>query len=420
MPHLRIRKRWWVLAALLLLCGWLLTTDNTLIWPVRNSLWYEFDRRWNADQTAVDSEQTVLTGCLRSTDQQPVTEGYVLASEPDGTLHEAPTGADGCYRLTMPAGRYAPVALAPGFELTTLADGLWTPAFAADQTYQLTSTLDHAAPAAVPEATAIQLGPTEQVTVDIPQPATVLRRQLTFQSVHQTNQLTYVYTPLSPTQSLPTLLAVYPGTAAEWQGVSIPLAAAGYTVVAVGPAYSFYIERDILELRQLASLIRRGTLPHARGDQLVVLGGSYSSIHVMRLIEDDAGFAGAILLGPISDAFDLRERFENQGFIPPFDLDKVLVALGWPNRNTARYARYSPLWHVRPDWPPMLVLHSHQDEVVPSEQSVRLVEELERHAVPVEAHIFDGMSHYLYVDKPSAELDQLYAIALRFLEEVTE
>ncbi len=191
-----------------------------------------------------------------------------------------------------------------------------------------------------------------------------VRRQLSYDSGGRPNQLTYLYTPVAAGDApLPTLLAVYPGAADTWEGVSIPLAAAGYAVVAVGPAYALDLEDDIAELQRLVAFARAGALPGADGERMALLGGSYSSLHVQALLERDSGFRGVVLLGGISDIFDMRRRFEHGSFIPPFGLDQALIALGTPDISPERPWR----------------------------------------------------SHYLLADQPSAELTSLYDLTLAFL-----
>jgi hypothetical protein len=65
----------------------------------------------------------------------------------------------------------------------------------------------------------------------------------------------------------------------------------------------------------------------------------------------------------------MRRRLEDRTFIPPFGLDQVMIALGLPDREPMRYWRYSGAYHIRPDFPPLLVMHSRTDEVVPYQQS---------------------------------------------------
>jgi dipeptidyl aminopeptidase/acylaminoacyl peptidase len=146
-----------------------------------------------------------------------------------------------------------------------------------------------------------------------------------------------------------------------------------------------------------------------------VLGGSYSSLHVQRLLERDGGFRGVVLMGSASDLFDLRRRFEEGSFFPPFGLDQTLIAMGMPDTGPEPYWRYSSRYHLRRDLPPVLLMHSRSDEVVPFQQSEQLAADYARLGVPHEAHYFDGMSHYLLTNQPSEELTRLYTITTDFL-----
>jgi dipeptidyl aminopeptidase/acylaminoacyl peptidase len=111
----------------------------------------------------------------------------------------------------------------------------------------------------------------------------------------------------------------------------------------------------------------------------------------------------------------MRRRFEQGSFIPPFGLDQALIALGTPDISPERPWRYSSRFHLRRSTPPMLLMHSRNDEIVPFQQSEQLVSDLTRLGVPHEAHFFDGLSHYLLADRPSAELTELYDLTLDFL-----
>ena len=92
---------------------------------------------------------------------------------------------------------------------------------------------------------------------------------LSYDSGGHPNQLTFLYTPVGAGAApLPTLLAGYPGSADTWEGVSIPLAAAGYAVIAVGPAYALDLEDDIAELQRLVGAGRTG--PRRGHDPLTI------------------------------------------------------------------------------------------------------------------------------------------------------
>jgi len=114
----------------------------------------------------------------------------------------------------------------------------------------------------------------------------------------------------------------------------------------------------------------------------------------------------------------MRRRFEQGSFIPPFGLDQALIALGTPDISPERPWRYSSRFHLRRGLPPILLMHSRNDEIVPFQQSEQLAADLTRLGVPHEAHFFDGLSHYLLADQPSAELTTLYDLTLAFLRRV--
>jgi acetyl esterase/lipase len=403
---------------IVLVLGFLATTDNAAIWPLRNTLAYRVTRWWEA-QAGVSQPAGLagLHGCVRGPAGQPLPGATVLLSERDGTLHLAAIDAGGCYRLGgVPAGSYVPIVSAPGYADQAIRSFGLPLRLAAGEQRTLDVTL---APASLPAqrpGAELRIGDPITLTWALPQPSLAVRRQISYDSGGRPNQLTFLYTPGgSAAAPLPTLLAIYPGSADLWEGVSIPLAAAGYAVVAVGPDYALDLENDIAELRRLVAFTRAGLLPGADGRRIAVLGGSYSSLHVQRLVTGDSGFRSVVLLGGATDLFDLRRRFEQGTFQPPFGLDQALIALGTPNTAPERYWRYSSRFHLRRDMPPILLMHSRSDEIVPAEQSQLLAAELDQLGVHHEAHFFDGMSHYLLADRPSDDLDRLYNITTDFL-----
>jgi dipeptidyl aminopeptidase/acylaminoacyl peptidase len=275
----------------------------------------------------------------------------------------------------------------------------------------------------VQPGTDLRIGAPLTRTSSLPQPSRAVRREIRFMSSGEPNQQTFLYTPITTTRHLPTLLTVYPGPVDTWEGVSVPLAAAGYAVIAIGPAYTLNLAPDVAELRRLMQFAHAGRLPGADGSQIVALGGSYSSLHVLRLLDQDArdvNLQGAVLLGPPTDLFDLRRRFEEGSFFPPYGLDQALIALGMPNTAPQRYWRYSGRYHIQADWPPLLLMHSRDDEIVPFQQTELFAAELEQAGTEYEAYFFDGMPHYLLADEYSAKLDRLYTITIDFLESRTE
>ena len=416
----RSRRAWLAIASLLAILAllFLATSDNAAIWPVRNTLLYRAARWWqDRAGPSPSAPNGTLYGCVRGQGGEPLPGATVIAAERDGTVHQAAAGEDGCYELAgLPAGRYVPIVSAPGYDDAAIRHWGLPARVGAGERQLLDATLVPLSLPAVRPGAALRVGAPITLTWKLPRPGTAVRRQISYDSGGRPNQLTYLYTPVDASgEPLPTLLAVYPGPADTWEGVSIPLAAAGYAVLAVGPAYALDLEDDIAELQRLVAFARAGALPRVDSRRMALLGGSYSSLHVQALLERDEGFRGAVLLGGISDVFDMRRRFERGSFIPPFGLDQALVALGTPNISPERYWRYSSRYHLRRSLPPMLLMHSRNDEVVPFQQSEQLAADLTRLGVPHEAYFFDGMSHYLLADQPSEELTKLYDMTLAFL-----
>jgi dipeptidyl aminopeptidase/acylaminoacyl peptidase len=81
-----------------------------------------------------------------------------------------------------------------------------------------------------------------------------------------------------------------------------------------------------------------------------------------------------------------------------------------------RYWRYSGAYHVRPDFPPLLVMHSRTDEVVPYQQSELFANNLAKMGLKSEVYFFDGASHYLMAEGGDKDTLEIYRLTLEFLE----
>ena len=239
-----------------------------------------------------------------------------------------------------------------------------------------------------------------------------------FSSAGAQNQPTFYYTPLTATISsqLPLLLVIYPGPADSWECASSALSNGGYAVLAAGPEYTFLLEDDLDELERLLKFARQGQFPATDGSRIALLGGSYSSFHVQRMLQrGQENVQAALLLGPPTDLFDMRRRLENGTFFPPFGLDQALIAVGLPDQVPLNYFDYSGAYHVRPDFPPLAILHSRSDDVVPYQQSELLAANLDAIDAPYEAYFFGGASHYLMAEGSDKDTQVIYDIALDFL-----
>lgn len=406
-----------IAVVLVLAAGYVLLTDNTGVVPYRNTAEYWALRSLGMLDREAGTARGTLHGTVRTPEGQPILHAMVLLPQIDGTAWSAETDAEGRYTVDAPPGSYVPVAGAPGWEDTSIHTLLGV-GVVANQRTRLDITLQPRQARSVLPPQAVQINAPQAYTVEQPLRATAVRREIKYTVGKQPNQPTYYYTPNDGQDTpLPVLLAVYPGPAASWEIVSLPLAQAGYAVIAVGPAYALDLEPDIDDLERLIAMTRDGTLPRADASRIGALGGSYSSLHVFRLaIRDPQAIDAALLLGPPTDAFALRQRFEAGLFKPPFGLDQVLVALGLPDRAPERYWRYSVRYHARQLQIPLMLIHSKQDEVVPFEQSELLAQELTRVGKPHELLILDGLGHYLYEPEYASEVGELFQTTLDFFE----
>lgn len=415
------RLQWLAVVAVLIFAlalAWLAITDNPTVWPIRHTLQYRaLTWWWERTGFPTPGAPGGLRGVVRDVQGRPIAKAWVLTAQWDGTTYSATSEADGSYTISdIPAGRYRPVAGAPGYDHVQL--GIWgwvTINPGAETTVEVI--LPHKAPRTITPGTNFSLGQLGRASCTQPIEASAIRQHITFESEGRPNQPAAYYTPLTATTAsrLPVLLTVYPGPVADWECASLPLAAAGYAVVATGPGYSLDLESDIDELERVVNLIRAGQFPGSNGSKLAILGGSYSGLHVQRILQRNSNFEAIVLLGPPTDLFDMRRRLEDGTFIPPFGLDQALIALGMPDRAPMHYWRYSGAYHVHSDLPPLVIMHSRTDELVPFQQSQLLSENLTKAGVVHETYFFDEASHYLLSE--GGETLEIYRITLDFLAE---
>ena len=398
--------------------AYLVTTDRPRIWPYRTTLQYHLVRRWESiAPSTVERGTGTLRGTVRDNGGKPIPFARVLVAERDGTPHVAESDAAGRYRIeAVPAGSYVPVAGARGFENAAVRrGGLLLARVKAGTTVELDIRLEPRKERVVAPAESWRLDPPQTFTFEAPLPATAEERRIRFTADERPNQVSFYYTPVGGPARLPVLLAVYPGPADTWKQVSLPLAQAGYAVIAVGPEYALDLEPDIDDLVRVLDRLDAGAFPRADPEQVGILAGSYSSLHVFRLLEREPGRVdAALLLGPPTDLFELRRLFEDGSFFPPFGLDQALIALGFPNQVPERYWRYSALYHARSYDVPIMLIHSKVDEVVPFTQSELLAAELDRLGKPYELHILEGMGHYLLERERTPAIDDLFKTTVDF------
>jgi dienelactone hydrolase len=367
-----------------------------------------------------------IAGRVAEGDGTPIAGAAVLVSAADGTVYRATTDADGAYTLAgVPAGLYTPMAAKSGY-----AD-----AFPANRRHQLLAwrvaavhvhggetardvrfVLQRVAaqPAALPADLA--LGPVETRQSDLPTAVESRARTVAFTRGGKLLADLAVYEPMAGSGPLPVLLAIYPGTPASWDRVSVPLAARGYVVLAIFPTRGLDLEADMDDTAAFVALARAGRIsPRADMTRLGILGGSFTSLHVYRWLEREGGVRGAVILGGIADLFAYRLDWERGALdLPPEvgDIDSALMALGTPDHRPEQYVRYSAAFH--PDGlPPLLLAHGAKDRIVPTHQTTDFAALLAAHGNAAETHYYPNMEHY-FADASDADTQDLYNATVAF------
>ena len=390
----------WLLILIGAVVLWGAVTENSHIWPIRNTLEYRLSRTWWnwAGEPSV-SPVGAVAGQVATPAGDGIAEATVVLSEWDGRVHTARTDARGQYRIDgAPVGFYRLAAVAPGYAPVQTGGILRGVTVRPGQSTGASFCLKPNEKTILPALTKPDLLDPQTLVCQSPVPGEARRETLQFVEPGF-NELIFLYRPTERTeQALPVLVTVYPGPVDTWECVSIGLAQAGYAVVALGPAYGLDLTRDVDLLERLVALIRRGDVAGTDPARVAALGGSYSAWLLELLMLRDPGLDAVVLLGPPTDMFDFRRRYEREGFVPPFGLDRALVALGLPSREPLRYLKHSMVYQVRPGLPATILFHSYQDEIVPYQQSGLLADSLARQGVEAELHLFDGASHYLLED----------------------
>ncbi|MHB8644398.1 MAG: carboxypeptidase regulatory-like domain-containing protein [Thermomicrobiales bacterium] len=367
-----------------------------------------------------------ITGRVTERDGAPIAGAVVFVSEADGTIFQATTNADGAYTLAaLPAGLYTPMAAKSGY-----ADAFPTSRPHQFLAWRIAAVHVHASETAkdvrfvLSRATAqpatlpidLTLGPVETRQSDLPTTVESHARTVAFTRGGKRLTDITVYEPMAGTGPLPVLLAIYPGTPASWDRVSVPLAARGYVVLAIFPTRGLDLEADMDDTAAFVALARAGQIsPRADMTRLGILGGSFTSLHVHRWLEREGGVRGAVILGGIADLFAYRLDWE-RGLLdlPPEvgDIDTALMALGTPDHRPEQYLRYSAAFHSD-GLPPLLLAHGAKDRIVPTHQTTDFAAVLAAHGKPVETHYYPNMEHY-FADASDADTQDLYAATVAF------
>jgi hypothetical protein len=422
-----------LLAILALTLVYVATSEDLEAIFARNTLERSALLFWESalgNQRGVTTAAGSLAGSVRDDAGRPIAGATVVVADILGQPYSAVSDADGRYRIAVvPAGNYLPLATGPAYRQGG-REGLSgrVATVRAGQTAEDVDFRLNPRPAYDPAANdSLQLGEQSELTVEGLETSTVLRRPFTFANRGKVLDGGIVHEPLPGTGQgpFPILLIVYPGEAASWEGVSVPLAARGHVVVSYFPRRLLDLDGDMDDLRVLLNLAASGQFS-ARGDgsRIVLVGGSVSTIYTYQLAKTFAGQAFAanvpamIQYGGLFDFFTFRHSYETgQVTIDPgiSEFEYLIAALGRPDTRPEIYLRLSPRYDLGSDplsqvprLPPTLLVHAEKDIIVPVDQSRLAAEGFSAAGIPHQFLNYPDLEHYLDISKRDpAQLDML-------------
>ena len=413
-----------VVAALLALSlAWLGLTTDAKVTALRNVLHYQVVEALGGPRVRTGEPPGTITGTLRDANGRAVAGATLLVASPLGQTYTTESGPDGHYQLEgVPPGRYVPVAGKRGYQeelrqicLAGLCYKNAVNVRSGQQVEGIDLSLKPIPPLEVETDASLVVSATQEIEVGAPFPSKALRTHFRFEREGLRVDDCYLYEPLGGDGPFPTLLLVLPGPVLNWEIVPVPFASEGYSVLAFYPLRGIDLDQDVADILTALAYLRQGGIPsRADTERLALVGASFSSLHVYRLLALTDGVDASLVLGGMSDGFAFRHDVETgtAQTRPPFD--QVLMALGFPNSSPELYFRYSSIYHLE-GLPPLCLLHGKADELSPFSQSVELADELERRNMPYEFYAYDGLSHYFSTSADNATTQQMLQDSLNCL-----
>jgi dipeptidyl aminopeptidase/acylaminoacyl peptidase len=354
-------------------------------------------------------------GTVRDVEGQPLPRATVLVATRRGVTYAASTDAQGHYRIDeVPEGQYVPIAVKRGYDEMTLK-----PVKIKSGQHQLgvDFAVSHAPALSIVTDDSLQIGEPERVWTSFPESAYATRREFSFENDGYVITGCLVYEPVDVQGPFPTLVMLYPGPAINWEGASIPFVAHGYVVMATGPLEERGkdVEGHVHDALKAVAFLKEGRLSgQAEPTRMGVLGGSFSSLILFRVLRHTDDFAAAVSVGGVSDVFlALYDTYYQEDYQPQPPFDWILMSLGRPTRHPENYLPNSSVFYAA-DLPPLCLIHGGQDTTVLADQSMRLADQVEALGKPCELHLYAGTNHYPGVEDPTPDTADMFEKILGF------
>ena len=386
---------------------------NVIEYRVR-AWWWSLTGQPSYDPTRSGS----FSGVIRTADGQPLAGAVALVATVRGEVYQAHSDAAGAYRVDgVPPERFVPMSGAWGF---AEVNGPALTISVGQERKGVDFTLARYVPSPI-GPTAWTAGPTIVAASDFPRPLTAQRIPFTFTLDSLVIAGGQFYLPDPITHTLPTIFIIYPSPAINWSNVSAAMAAEGFAVVAVGPtpARGLDIEGHVRDFRAVFQAWQAGRFdemaPDAALDQdrWLLMSGSFGSLMLFRSLRDLPAPPVILSVGGISDAFlGIQSLYSTELKIPP-PYDNYVAALGRPDRDPAFFFGYSPLFYAD-RLPPIFLIHSYGDEIIPYNQTTTLSAALDALQAPHETLLYHDTTHYLDAYNPTESTYLVFRRAMAF------
>jgi acetyl esterase/lipase len=393
-----------------------------------NVLERQVERWWAEHVHELDLEPGpvgIISGTIRNEDGQPLEDATVVVSDRYGRTATARSDAEGRYTIeAAPAGWVVPAAARYGYEDTVYRHGIWPmPHAVRVMPGRDVQGVDlRLSPLRAPDSQYhIEWGEWVQVLGDYPWPVEATRTQITV--VRDGHPIEcYLYEPpesVRHDKTLPGLLAVYPGPPLNWEPASTAFVAQGYVVLAVSPTSTRDLDAyaDTEDLRVVMTLLTEGAVSSRVDlDRIAALGGSFSSVALVRALRYGSSIRAVVMLGGLADPYLLRsDAYEGDytGYEISELMEFAMWSLGRPNRMPRMYIENAAAFHVR-GLPPLCLVHGTGDWVVPYNQSERFAAALRRAGQDYELYIYET-GHYPGIYEPDAATEAMYQQMVLFL-----
>jgi pimeloyl-ACP methyl ester carboxylesterase len=395
-----------------------------------NVLEHRLEALWNEHVSELDlapGPTGFLSGTVRDKAGQPLEGAVVVVSDRYGRTSTARSDAEGHYIIEdAPVGWVVPAAARYGYEDAVYRKGLWpAPHAVRVRAGRGVTGVDLTmVPLQVPDSSFhLEWGDQVEVLGDYPWPVHGTRTRVTVVRDGFPVEC-YVYEPPPSVgwgRPLPGLLAVYPGPPLNWEPASTAFLAQGYVVLAVSPTSTRDLDAyaDTEDLRVVMTLFTNGALSSRVDlDQIAALGGSFSSVSLVRALRYGSSIRAVIMLGGLADPYLLR-RDAYEGDYTGYEISELMEfamwSLGRPNRMPRMYIENAAVFHVQ-GLPPLCLVHGTGDWVVPYNQSERFAAALQRAGQEYELYIYET-GHYPGIYEPDAATEAMYQQMVLFLAE---